>query len=118
MRLGYEDAVAKAGGSQPVGVHIFEDLAAALAALVEAADLHHLACRTDSDVAVGAVVGAGDDLDGVEGADLPQTSHGRASGPQGPAGVEDQPDFARAGGNRRLVHKAEEAAFAVQRLAL
>src|SRR5512132_1915951 len=56
MGGGDEDAVAEAGRPEPIGVDVDEELATALAALGQGADLHHLSRRTDRAVAVGAVV--------------------------------------------------------------
>src|SRR6266852_3728655 len=48
---------------QPVGVHIHEELAAALPALGERADLHEITPRADCHVPVRAVVSDRDDIE-------------------------------------------------------
>ena len=109
-----ENSVAEAERAEPVRVDAREELAAALAALGERADLHHLAARADRDVAVGAVVRARDDLAGEEGADLPEPGDGRAGREHRPAGVDDHPHLSLRRRDRRLVDEAEEAAVDVR----
>ncbi len=91
---GDEDAVAEPGRSEAVRVDVDEELAAALPALGQRADLHHLAGGADRDVAVGAVVGSWDDLARDERTDLAEPGDRRAGGEHRPAGVEDDPHLA------------------------
>ncbi len=66
--------------------------------------------RADGDVAVGAVVRAGDDLGGDEAADLPQSRYGRSRGHDRTSAIEHHPDLALASRDRRLVNEPEQAA--------
>src|SRR5260221_293631 len=79
-----EDAViAESGWTQAVRIDIHKDPASTLGALRQSADLHYLAIRTDGNVAVGAIVRAGDDLRPDEAAHLAQTGHRRTGGYDG-----------------------------------
>src|SRR5205814_5335152 len=62
VRVGDEHAVAEACGTESVRVDAHEQLAAALPALGQRADVHHLAAGADRDVAVRAVVRPGNYL--------------------------------------------------------
>src|SRR5262249_11744490 len=103
-----EDSAPEAGGTEAVGIDVDEELAATLAGLGQRADLHDLPARTDRDVAVGAVVRAGHDLVRRERADLSQAVDLCAECAHGAADVDDDPHFALAGSDRRLVDEAEE----------
>ena len=110
MRLGHGNTLAKAGRPQPIGVHVNEELAAALPVLGERADLHDLTLRANRDISICAVVRAGDDLGSDEAADLPEPRYGRSGSHDRTSAIENQPDLALAGRNRRLVDESKQAA--------
>src|SRR5205823_1099910 len=111
VRVGDEDSVAEVGGAEPVRVDVHEQLAAALAAFGEGADLHDLARGPDRDVAIRAVVGVRYDLTAEERSDLTGAGHGCAGRKQRAAGIENHPDLPVSRDHGRLVHEAEEAAI-------
>src|SRR5207253_9145666 len=86
-------------------------LAATLAALGEGTDVHNPAARADSDVAVGAVVGAGNNLRGGERSHLSQPGYLGAKRAHRTANVDDRPDLPFRSGNRGLVNEPEQSLF-------
>src|SRR5205814_7162143 len=89
---------------------------ATLAALRERAHLHHLACRSDRDIAIRAVVGSRDDLTLRERTNLAEAGDGGTGREHGPTGVEHHPDLTLGRGDGRLVDEPKQPAIVAARL--
>ena len=116
MSFSDEDPVAESGGAESIRVDVDEDLAAALAALGQRADLHDLARGADRDVAVGAVVASGDDFSREEGSHAAQPGDRGARSEHRPARVEDDPDLAVGRRDSRLIDETEQSPVVAGRL--
>src|SRR5437588_7473760 len=114
MSVDDEDAViVEPSWTETVRIDIHVDPAATLAAFCQRADLHHLALGADGDVAVGAIVRAGDDFGRNEAAHLAQPGHRRTSGYDGTASVKHDPNLTLSRHDRGLIHEAEQTAALV-----
>src|SRR5438270_5695406 len=85
-----------------------EDLSAALPALGQGADVHHLAIGSDGDIAVGAIIRARHDLHCRKWPAGKQIAGSRASRDDWTAAIEYDPDVPMPGRDSGLVGKAEE----------
>src|SRR5438552_18813430 len=91
MGFGDEHAIPEIRWPEPVRVDADEEPSATLAALRERAHLHHLACRSDRDIAVRAVVGSRDDLTLIERTNLADAGDGGYGREHAHSGVVHQP---------------------------
>src|SRR5438128_11275070 len=111
MGFGDEHAIPEIRRPEPVRVDADEEPSATLAALRERAHLHHLACRSDRDIAIRAVVGSRDDLTLKERTNLAEAGDGGTGREHGPTGVEHHPDLTLGRGDGRLVDEPKQPAI-------
>src|SRR6202008_1984184 len=101
-----------------IGIDVDIDLAAALAAFSQRADLHHLAVGANCDVAVGAVVRTANNFRRNKASHGAQPAHRRAGGDDWTTPIKHDPNLTLSGHDCWLVDEAEQPAALVAGLRL
>src|SRR6266478_5340945 len=116
--IDYEDAVAKSGWSQAVGIDVHKDFATALSTFGQRADLHDFTPGPNGNVAVGAIIRTGHNFGNDKTAHLSQPGYGSSGSHNRTSAVKHDPDLTLPRHNRGLVDKTEKSATLVTGLCL